>query len=174
MPLDELMLELEKLKKRLPAEDFHRVMRMLAASGKYSPEEKAASFNKMMPVDNETFPVYGDTLRDWGLEPDARDDYFRFAMIRENLAISYALAKCRTKEALADLLLESSDLSEPSFIGEGVQRRTASMKSVIDSMVASKDIAREDAVALIRDLDMDEDFKNGLLYRLGERKSPYR
>ncbi len=180
LPLEELLLELEKLEKQLPREDFHRVMRMLAASPFYSPEEKAASFNEMMPMNGETFPVYQDTLVDWGLQSESVEGYFRFVglleapEIRKSLAIGYLMTKCRSKETLKDLLVESADLSQSSFLGEGVQRRSASLKSIVDTMVVNKHIDREDAISLIRDLEVDEDFKNALLYRLGERESPYR
>ncbi len=49
-PLKDLLEELESLRSRLSDIAFYKVMEMLGISSHYSPEDKAAAFNKFLPI----------------------------------------------------------------------------------------------------------------------------
>lgn len=171
VPVDDLLIELETIRSKLTKSGFQKVMEMFATSEFYNPDEKAAVFNQLLPVEagSGVYPAYNGAAREWGFQPGNADEFFQFidalnsSPMRRSLTTSYYRRYCRTVEDLLEVVTDQGDLTKPSHLGDNALGRAHSVQEIVDSMIRNKLISQAEAIDAMADLEIDPEFKDYLI-----------
>lgn len=178
--LPDLQLELESLKSRLDREVFFKVMVDFGRSDNYTPQDKAAIFNRLLPIkgNSSVYPVYQDVMLDWAAKGGEGGHFWSFvghlesSELREYLARGYYASAAVDLAKLEEIIEFEADRQSESFLGRDYQARSRSLAQLVNSLVAGNVLSRAEVDGLLTRIDVDLGFKRDLTARLAAESNP--
>ena len=169
-----------RLRCRLDREVFFKVMVDFGRSDNYTPQDKAAIFNRLLPIkgNSSVYPVYQDVMLDWAAKGGEGGHFWSFvghlesSELREYLARGYYASAAVDLAKLEEIIEFEADRQSESFLGRDYQARSRSLAQLVNSLVAGNVLSRAEVDGLLTRIDVDLGFKRDLTARLAAESNP--